>query len=159
MGDIYLARKKMNGKLITGLNNCPSVSPTGHPSHSRCCSAGLEEGSRMKQRAQWQRQRPPSTARGTSERAGCRVPPGADCSPWVPQGSFLMELGKVGPAPPSLRPGRFGLFSGCGETPWTQAAMRTGACPTSLRNMTGSSSLSQRSHLPREAQLNCVVPP
>jgi hypothetical protein len=47
---IHLAKNEMNGKLITGLNNCLSVSHVGCPSHSRCCAAGLkQEGDRRKQ--------------------------------------------------------------------------------------------------------------
>lgn len=51
----YLAESEMDRKLITGLNNCRSVSPMGCPAHSNCCSAGIgEEGAiGIRQRAQW----------------------------------------------------------------------------------------------------------
>lgn len=50
----YLAESEMDRKLITGLNNCRSVSPMGCPAHSNCCSAGIgEEGAiGIRQRAQ-----------------------------------------------------------------------------------------------------------
>lgn len=139
-GGIHLASNKMNGKLITGLNNCPSVSPTGLASHSICCPAGPgEEGSSKKQTKG-------STAKTEDTLEGWRVRPGADFFPGCP-GQLRMELGQVRPAPPPL-----GLSPGCGGVSQTRAALWTGGLPDLSGQQDHEFCSLLRAHQLREAQ-------
>lgn len=144
----------MNGKLITGFNNCPSVSPYRVP---RCCSAGLgEEGSRVMQ-TESSGQETKATLQGWKGQGPTRGP----FLPKVPHGSFLTGLDQVRPAGPRCDLIGWG-FSLAAEVHRRPRQLRgLGTCLTALRDVTRSSGPLPGPTCPGSCseQLNGVAPP